>query len=105
MKANTYLISAIGTVILLSGVGAQANEGPNLAQTIAPNSELEGQAKKVRFKENTTVNFGDTVVKGQARNPFFSLVPTRDTNSNGGFIRIRYNWHDQQIMSVSGLSQ
>ena len=67
-------------------------------------SSLES-SKKVKFKDKTEVNFDDANIEGSVKNPFGTIVNSRDQDINKGFIKLRYHWHDQMVMSVSGLSQ
>lgn len=60
---------------------------------------------KVKYKEKTNVDFSDALVEGSAKNPFMTMIGSRDQDFNRGFIKIRYDWHDALIMSVSGLGQ
>ncbi len=60
---------------------------------------------KIKYKDKTDVNFDDALIEGAAKNPFMSMISNRDQEFSKGFIKIRHDWHDQLIMSVSGLSQ
>lgn len=72
-------------------------------------SSLERQTviknKKGGNADRTNVDFDEADITGQARNPFNSLLNARDQEGPGDFIRLRKHWHDQMIISVSGLSQ
>jgi hypothetical protein len=62
-------------------------------------------SKKVKFKDKTEINFDDTAIDGSFKSPFGTLMNNRDQDFNKGFIKLRTNWHDQMITSVSGISQ
>lgn len=69
------------------------------------NGAADGQAKKVKYKKDTKVDFDDELIEGGVKNPFSSMIGSRDGDNKTGFIKIRKEWHDQMIMSVNGLSQ
>lgn len=69
------------------------------------NGATEGQAKKVKYKKDTKVNFDDEFIEGGVKNPFNSLIGGRDSGNKNGFIKIRTEWHDEMVKSVTGLSQ
>jgi hypothetical protein len=62
-------------------------------------------SKKIKFKEKTEINFDDTNIDGNFKSPFGTLMSNRDQQFNKGFIKLRTNWHDQMVTSVSGISQ
>jgi hypothetical protein len=99
--ATRILRAAIVTAGLFVGCGALAQ---NKADSKPVNSE-QSKKIKVKYKEKTSVDFSDALVEGSAKNPFMTMVSTRDQDFNNGFIKIRYNWHDALIMSTSGLGQ
>jgi hypothetical protein len=70
-----------------------------------PRSDNETKKFKVKYKDKTNVDFSDALIEGAAKNPFMSLIGTRDQEFGKGFIKIRYDWHDQLIISTSGLTQ
>lgn len=88
--------------LLLSAV-ATAQQKPRNETKSKPGS-LE-TSTKVKFKDKTEVNFDDANIEGSVKNPFGTIVNSRDQDINKGFIKLRYHWHDQMVMSVSGLSQ
>lgn len=64
------------------------------------------QSKRFKVsKDKTEVDFDDASIEGQAKNPFGTLLNSRDQDFNKGFIKLRYNWHDQMLISASGMSQ
>ena len=69
----------------------------------AKKSSLE-VTKRVKFKDKTSVDFDDAAIDGSVKNPFGSIVNSRDQDFDKGFIKLRYHWHDQMVMSLSGLS-
>lgn len=103
---KNWLACAV-TALLLTGLSstslAQGGRG-GAAKAPAKQGSLEG-SKKVKFKDKTEVNFDDANIEGSVKNPFGTIVNSRDQAFNKGFIKLRYHWHDQMIMSVSGLSQ
>jgi hypothetical protein len=68
-------------------------------------SSLESPEKKVEYKKNTKVDFDESTITGERKNPFATMLNSRDQQFNKGFINIRKNWHDKMIMSVQGLAQ
>jgi hypothetical protein len=62
-------------------------------------------SKKVKFKDKTEINFDDANIDGTFKSPFGTLLSNRDQDFNKGFIKLRTNWHDQMVTSVSGISQ
>jgi hypothetical protein len=68
-------------------------------------SSLESGEKKVEYKKNTKVDFDESTITGERKNPFATMLNSRDQEFNKGFINIRKNWHDKMIMSVQGLAQ
>ena len=61
-------------------------------------------SKKVKYRDKTSVDFDAADIDGSAKNPFGTMVQSRDQDFNKGFIKLRYHWHDQMVMSLSGLS-
>ena len=68
-------------------------------------SSLDSGEKKVEYKKNTKVDFDESTITGERKNPFATMLNSRDQEFNKGFINIRKNWHDKMIMSVQGLAQ
>jgi hypothetical protein len=66
-------------------------------------SSLEA-TKRVKYKDKTSVDFDEAAIDGSVKNPFGSIVNSRDQDFDKGFIKLRYHWHDQMVMSLSGLS-
>jgi hypothetical protein len=62
-------------------------------------------SKKIKFKEKTELNFDEANIDGTFKTPFGTLLNNRDQDFNKGFIKLRTNWHDQMVTSVSGISQ
>ena len=75
------------------------------AENTARPSSNQGQAKRIKYKKDTKVDFEDELIEGGVKNPFSSMINGRDGDNKTGFVRIRKEWHDQMIMSVNGLSQ
>jgi len=69
-------------------------------------SELE-QSKSIKFnsKSGSKLDFEDTNIEGAVKNPFSSLLNTRDQEFKKGFVKLRTQWHDQMVLGISGLSQ
>jgi hypothetical protein len=96
-----FILSACIVGAMASASIASANEGE---KTKASKAE-QSRKFKVKYKQKTDVDFGDALVEGSAKNPFMSMIGDRDQEFKRGFIKIRYDWHDALIMSVSGLGQ
>jgi hypothetical protein len=96
----------LGTLLSSIANSASAAPAPKPAAT-SPSKSMEGETKrvKVKYKDKTNVDFSDALIEGAAKNPFMSMVGSRDQEFGKGFVKIRYNWHDQLIMSTSGLTQ
>ena len=102
-------------MILSSGLGdgGSASAAPRSAspkpQAVAAETAKPatsgGQAKRVKFKKDTKVDFDDELIEGGVKNPFSSMINSRDGDNKSGFVRIRKEWHDQMIMSINGLNQ
>jgi hypothetical protein len=93
---SLYIVGAMAT----AAVATAADDNKEKA------SKTEQSRKfKVKYKQKTDVDFGDALVEGSAKNPFMSMIGDRDQDFNRGFVKIRYDWHDALIMSVSGLGQ
>lgn len=75
------------------------------SENTAKPAPSQGQAKRVKFKKDTKVDFEDELIEGGVKNPFSSMINSREGENKSGFVRIRKEWHDQMIMSVNGLSQ
>ena len=88
--------------LFLTSPSAYAQKGRNDGK--GKQNSLES-SKKVKFKDKTEVNFDDANIEGSVKNPFGTIVNSRDQDINKGFIKLRYHWHDQMVLSVSGLSQ
>ena len=100
LKSGLFTFGVTAALILCAAsFSAHAQPAKRPAQ-----SSLEG-SKKVKFKDKTEINFDAANIDGQVKNPFGTMVTDRDQDFNKGFIKLRYHWHDQMIMSVSGLSQ
>lgn len=102
------------TFSLILGFAVLSSSQAAFAQAKRPSAGSSGarpapaggeQSKKVKFKDKTELNFEDAAIDGQIKNPFATLMNSRDQDFGGGFIKLRNNWHDQMIMSVNGLSQ
>jgi hypothetical protein len=61
-------------------------------------------SKRFKFKEKTNIDFEDTAIDGSVKSPFGSIINSRDQDFDKGFIKLRYHWHDQMVMSLSGVS-
>ena len=85
-------------VISMAGVAQGQSKGKQ-------KTSLEAQKKFKVSKDKTAVDFDEASIEGQAKNPFGSLLNSRDQDFNKGFIKLRYNWHDQMLISASGMSQ
>jgi hypothetical protein len=105
------LAAALWSPVVLLGV---ASAGPRNAaprpqaiasENTAKPSSNQGQAKRIKYKKDTKVDFEDELIEGGVKNPFSSMLNSRDGDNKTGFVRIRKEWHDQMIMSVNGLSQ
>jgi hypothetical protein len=103
------LLCSLWIVPLLATQSAAFAEGKSnsAGNGFKPGSSMDGQSRKVKvkYKEKTDLDFEDTTIEGTAKNPFASMLMSRDQEFKQGFIKIRYDWHDQLIMSVSGLNQ
>ena len=84
---------------------AQSENSAGSNSSKAVNTSSQGQAKRIKYKKDTKVDFDDELIEGGVKNPFQSTIGGRDGNMKQGFIKIRREWHDQMIMSVNGLSQ
>lgn len=112
MKAivSKYLSGLLICVSVFVLVFSEAQASSSTKTSPPPSGRnVEGQAKKLKintkYKKEMTVDFDAANIEGQAKNPFASMVSQRDPNINSGFVKLRTHWHDQMIMSVSGLSQ
>ena len=105
----TIAAAGVGLVLFCANSStafAQQKKPPAKSGSTMGASGYDSQSKKIKvYKKETSVNFEDTAIDGSAKNPFLSMLGSRDPEFNKGFVKIRYNWHDQLIMSVSGLSQ
>ena len=105
------LTAALLGPLLLNSISSAAprNSAPRpqaiASENTAKPSSNQGQAKRVKFKKDTKVDFDDELIEGGVKNPFSSMINSRDGDNKSGFVRIRKEWHDQMIMSVNGLSQ
>ena len=102
----TTFTLCLGTLLGSVANSAAAAPAPKPAAT-SPSKSMEGETKrvKIKYKDKTNVDFSDALIEGAAKNPFMSMVGSRDQEFGKGFVKIRYNWHDQLIMSTSGLTQ
>lgn len=104
LRTMSFCVSAwgllVGALLAVPNTGFAAPQPPK-----AKNSSSLETSKKVKFKDKTELNFDAANIEGQAKNPFGSMITERDQDFNKGFIKLRYQWHDQMIMSTSGLSQ
>ena len=105
------LTAAVLAPLVLTSVASanQRNSAPRpqavAAENTAKPSSNQGQAKRIKYKKDTKVDFEDELIEGGVKNPFSSMINSRDGDNKTGFVRIRKEWHDQMIMSVNGLSQ
>jgi hypothetical protein len=95
-----HTIVALACSLTLSGT-AWAQKDRNAPA--AKKSSLEA-SKRVKYKDKTSVDFDAANIDGSVKNPFGSIVNSRDQDFDKGFIKLRYHWHDQMVMSLSGLS-
>ncbi len=105
MKLNFKWTLAVGISALLwssSGLG-QPNGAKNTGNS-TKKSSLE-TSKKVKFKDHTEVNFDEAHIEGSYKSPLAQMINERDQEIKRGFISVRTHWHDQMIISTSGLSQ
>lgn len=68
-------------------------------------SGLETSKRFKAGKDQTKVDFDEAAIEGQAKNPFGTLLNSRDQDFNRGFIKLRYNWHDYMKLGAMGMSQ
>jgi hypothetical protein len=115
-KASRGLKYALAVATLLGNLAVttqSANAAPKSrtqGQMVASErsskpASSETQAKRIKYKKDTKVDFDDALIEGGVKNPFSSMVGSRDGENKAGFVKIRKEWHDQMIMSVNGLSQ
>lgn len=98
---NSVIIVAILAVCTVSSMSVAEGQGKGKRQK----TSLEAQKKFKVSKDKTNVDFDEASIEGQAKNPFGTLLNSRDQDFNKGFIKLRYNWHDQMLISASGMSQ
>lgn len=99
---------ALSLFLTPSAAEAKPRSGSRLVaaeSTGKPTNSSDGQARRVKFKKDTKVDFDDALIEGGVKTPFSSMVGSRDGDNKSGFVKIRKEWHDQMIMSVNGLSQ
>ena len=94
----TFLVPSVGFL------GEALSQPSNGAATGKKTKSLETQ-KRVKFKERTEVNFEDAHIDGSYKSPLAQMINERDQDFKRGFISIRQNWHDQMIISTSGLGR
>lgn len=68
-------------------------------------SGLETSKRFKAGKDQTKVDFDEAAIEGQAKNPFGTLLNSREQDFNRGFIKLRYNWHDYMKLGAMGMSQ
>lgn len=61
-------------------------------------------AKSVKYKAKTEVNFDDATIEGSVRTPFGQGISSRDQKFDSNFVKIRKNFHDQMLLSTGGIS-
>ena len=105
LKITILVVTFCGLTGPFHEAMAQNNANSNSNSNKASNTPSQGQAKRVKFKKDTKVDFDDELIEGGVKNPFQSMIGGRDGDNKAGFIRMRREWHDQMIMSVNGLSQ
>jgi hypothetical protein len=106
MITGKLISTAVGIACFTLSTAAMAQpekKGGSNSSPAARAQSLE-PSKKVKFKDKTSVDFDDANIDGSVKNPFGSIIQSRDQGFDKGFIKIRYNWHDQMVMSLSGLS-
>lgn len=83
-----------------------ANDATTKKSTALENeAKVRKAQKKSGAQDRKEVDFDNADISGSARNPFNSLLSSREQENPGEFVRLRKHWHDQLILSVSGLSQ
>lgn len=95
-----------------AALGAESARSRRDGLQLAQNNKRQGgsltQQKAIKMKSGakaqTEVDFDESLIEGQVRNPFGSLIGRRDPDMDGGFVRIRRKWHDMMVMSASSLS-
>ena len=102
----------LGAALCLSVIEDHAEANPGQGRQLVaqksegrPTNSSDGQTKRVKYKKDTKVNFDDALIEGGVKNPFSSMIGSRDGDNKTGFVKVRKEWHDQMIMSVNGLSQ
>ena len=93
---------AVVTVLFSYSPAAEAQKAKDAAANGTKKS-LE-TSKRVKYSDKTAVDFDAANIDGSVKNPFGSIVQSRDQGFDKGFIRLRTHWHDQMVMSLSGLS-
>ncbi len=98
-------IGAAACVLCSLGV-AWADAPPKGGADSAPKkaSSLEGQGKSVKYKNHTSIDMDEANIDGSFKAPFASSLEHKKEDFNSGFIKLRTDFHDQMIKSVSGLS-
>lgn len=105
-----HMMRVAGAALALSSLSvagtslAQKNAVGGSQSNAAGRQQSLETSKRVKFKDKTTVDFDAANIEGSAKSPFGSIVNSRDQDFNKGFIKLRYHWHDQMVMSLSGLS-
>jgi len=102
LLAAGTLACAVSIASLSTSSEALAQKDRNASKPTKSGS-LES-SKRVKYKDKTSVDFDAADIDGSAKSPFGSMGQSRDQGFDKGFIKLRYHWHDQMVMSLSGLS-
>lgn len=100
-KLALFAVALAVATPALTALAQKSRNAPAAASAKKPALE---SSKKVKYKDKTTVDFDEANIDGTVKNPFGSIVNSRDQDFDKGFIKLRYHWHDQMVMSLSGLS-
>lgn len=108
MSAFRFMAAAFVALLSVSAVSytdvAEAQARKPAAKTKGKNS-LESSKRFKVGKDQTKVDFDEASIEGQAKNPFGTMLNSREQDFNRGFIKLRYNWHDYMKLGAMGMSQ
>lgn len=105
MSAFRILLICLSVTFVVSAQDAHAQRRKRPTATARPKSGLEQSKRFKAGKSKTELDFDEASIEGQRKDPFGTLLNTREQNFNRGFIKLRTDWHDHMTLGAMGMSQ
>ena len=102
MKVGKYsILRSLQITILTTVIGMAA--GTALAQEATPTDAASLTDPEVIYKKETVVNFGEDTISGDLQLPDGEYIESRKRLRHSNLIRIRDNFRDKILRSISSM--